>query len=81
MVNYIFDGLSFILDVRSFAMNVKNEIRSHLASVGITVSSLEKKMLLTRGTIQQMLDRGSLKYEMANSIAQTIGKKIVWENK
>ena len=39
---------------------------------------LERQMGLTRGTIQYVLDRGSLRYDLAQKIAKHIGKKIAW---
>ena len=57
------------------------EIKSILASVGLTVAQLERQMGLSRGDIQYVLDRGSLRYDLAQKIAAHIGKKISWVDK
>ena len=62
-------------------MDIKTKIRIELIEVGLTISSLEKKLGMGRGAIQQMLDRGSLRYDVAEKIAKFLGKDIKWVKK
>jgi lambda repressor-like predicted transcriptional regulator len=58
---------------------IKEEIRAILRQQNTNVLSLEKSMGVTPHTIQKMLDRGSIRYDMCKKIADHLGLTIKWE--
>lgn len=67
-------------------MNVKNEIKSYLASEGITLTELVDRLNKVlpddkQTSVQNLsnkLGRGSLRYDEAQLIAAAIGRRIEW---
>ncbi|ACL77260.1 hypothetical protein [Ruminiclostridium cellulolyticum] len=66
-------------------MNIRNEIKSYIASSGWTLTDIVKIMNdkyelgTTTQNISNKLTRGTIKYTECKIIAQIIGYSISWE--
>lgn len=67
-------------------LNIRNEIKSYIASSGWTLTNIVKEMNKTRSeedqtttqNISNKLTRGTIKYAEILEIAEIIGYKIEW---
>ena len=68
-------------------MNVRNEVRSHLACEGVTMQDVLKKLEQQYGwsrsvsNLSGKLLRETLRYKEAVELADVLGYEIVWKKK
>lgn len=67
--------------------SLKNEIKSYIVRTGRTMQEVVTELHDTRGwsgsvpNFSNKLQRGSLRYEEAEELADVLGYRIVWEQK
>ena len=67
--------------------SLKNEIKSYIVRTGCTMQEVVTELHDTRGwsdsvpNFSNKLQRGSLRYEEAEELADVLGYRIVWEQK
>lgn len=72
--------------MESYHNEIRNEIKSHIARSGWTMTDIVKKMNETRAeeewtttqNITNKLARGTIKYSEVLEIARIIGYEIIW---
>lgn len=70
-------------------MNIRNEIKSYIASTGWTIADIVKELNKTKNADNQTtpqnlsnkLSRGTIKYGEVHEIANIIGYEIKWIKK